>query len=146
MSVEKMKWMEMVLIDLLETQMECLENVCTKELGEAIDMIKDLEEAIYYHTVTEAMHDKSWETEKSDHPIVMTGSRAVEEHSPVNKKMYMEARALGKDKATQLKELEKYVVALTADITSMMEEASTEERQYVEKKITALASKVGQMK
>jgi hypothetical protein len=32
-----------------------LSEVDTKELGEAIDMIKDLEEAIYYCTVTEAM-------------------------------------------------------------------------------------------
>jgi hypothetical protein len=32
-----------------------LGEVDTKELGEAIDMIKDLEEAIYYCTVTEAM-------------------------------------------------------------------------------------------
>lgn len=35
-----------------------LDQVDTKELGEAIDMIKDLEEAIYYCTITKAMHER----------------------------------------------------------------------------------------
>ena len=43
------------LICAVEEQMEDLENICTKELGEVIDMIKDLSEAIYYDAVTEAM-------------------------------------------------------------------------------------------
>ena len=34
-----------------------LATVDTKELGEVIDMIKDLEEAIYYCTITEAMEE-----------------------------------------------------------------------------------------
>lgn len=49
-----------------ENLMACVSNqVCgnlaqvdTKELGEAIDMIKDLEEAIYYCTITKAMEEK----------------------------------------------------------------------------------------
>ena len=39
-------------------QMGDLKNVDAKELGEAIDMIKDLSEAIYYCTITEAMNDE----------------------------------------------------------------------------------------
>ena len=35
----------------------------TKELGEAVDMIKDLEEAIYYCSVVEAMEDSKKEKE-----------------------------------------------------------------------------------
>ena len=39
-----------------------LQQVDAKELGEAIDMIKDLEEAIYYCTITKAMNEEeSWE-------------------------------------------------------------------------------------
>ena len=34
-----------------------LDQVETKELGEAIDMIKDLEEALYYATITKAMEE-----------------------------------------------------------------------------------------
>ena len=39
-------------------QMGNLQNVDAKELGEVIDMIKDLEEAIYYCTITKAMNEK----------------------------------------------------------------------------------------
>jgi hypothetical protein len=39
--------------------MHNLQHVDSKELGEAIDMIKDLEEAIYYKTITDAMTKKS---------------------------------------------------------------------------------------
>ena len=53
--------------------MEHLGEVNTKELGEAIDMIKDIEEAIYYCTKTKMLeheekiesHD-SWQT-KDEH-------------------------------------------------------------------------------
>ena len=41
-----------------------LDQVDAKELGEAIDMIKDLDEAIYYRTITEAMKEDSEEKEK----------------------------------------------------------------------------------
>ena len=47
-----------ILINEVKSQVSDLECVDTKELGEAIDMIKDLEEAIYYSTITEAMHGK----------------------------------------------------------------------------------------
>lgn len=43
------------LIGLVQGQMTNLQCVDTKELGEVIDMIKDLEEAQYYCTVVEAM-------------------------------------------------------------------------------------------
>ena len=42
----------------IEGQMTHLDEVDTKELGEAIDMIKDLEEAMYYCTITKAMEQK----------------------------------------------------------------------------------------
>jgi hypothetical protein len=58
--------MKETLTCLVENQMSHLDQVDTKELGEAIDMIKDLEEAIYYCTITEAMEKtekepKHWE-------------------------------------------------------------------------------------
>jgi hypothetical protein len=42
--------------------MENLDCVDAKELGEVIDMIKDIEEAIYYCTVTAAMVEKGYST------------------------------------------------------------------------------------
>lgn len=38
-----------------------IENVDTYELGEAIDMLKDLAEAMYYRTLTKAMNDSGIE-------------------------------------------------------------------------------------
>ena len=153
--IERLKDLEETMVEVLEQQFCCLENVCAKELGEAVDIVKDLEEAIYYHTITEAM-----KAEKSDH--VCTCGKAVanydrqedmkEEwnewlgHSPHGRKRYLEARELGKDKATQLRELEKYMQELSSDVVDMINEASMEEKAYLEKKITALAAKIGQMK
>jgi hypothetical protein len=38
--------------------MSHLDTVDAKELGEAVDMVKDLSEAIYYQTITDAMEEK----------------------------------------------------------------------------------------
>ena len=195
MSHEKLKWMKDSLICVVENQLCNLEEVDTEELGEAIDMIKDLEEAIYYCTVTEAMtnpkKEEMWEMKKSDHHQESSDSRMYygypmmyadggrdhrgsgnsngmpnsgngtsstnhyddleerdyrEGRSPMSRRMYMEAKHTGRDKATQLRELEKYMQELSQDITEMIADASPEEKQYLEKKITALASKIGQMK
>lgn len=117
-------------------------NADTHELGEAIDMIKDLEEAIYYATITEAMNEK--ENTHKEH--LYDDTDEYEGHSHKNRRMYMEAKEMHKDKATQLKELERYMQELTVDIVDMIEDASVEEKQYLEKKISALATKIGQMK
>lgn len=155
--INRLKWMEEALADTIEMQFCNLDTVCTKELGEAVDMIKDLEKAIYYRTITEAMNAEkaatahSWKMEES-HDRGMDEMKIKEEwdewlgHSPHGRKRYLEAREHGKDKATQLRELEKYLSELTSDIMGMINEASTEEKSYLEKKITALATKIGQIK
>lgn len=56
--MERLKSMKDSLVACAQAQMGNLQNVDTKELGEAIDMIKDLEEAIYYCTITKAMEEK----------------------------------------------------------------------------------------
>ena len=56
--MKKLRWMKKTLTDYIECQMCHLDTVDAKELGEAIDMIKDLSEAIYYCTITEAMEEK----------------------------------------------------------------------------------------
>lgn len=181
---KRLEHMKETLMCAVEMQLCDLSEVDIKELGEAIDMIKDLEEAIYYCTVTEAMNsgtEMEWEIEKSGyHQEKSDGSRMYYNHSryPMtymnneqgndtdyiedenktmhrderegrsynNRRMYMEAKEMKRDKATQLRELEKYMQELSQDITEMIVDASPEEKQYLEKKITALASKIGQMK
>lgn len=46
--------------DNLIAAVQCQDLTCTdaKEMGEVIDMIKDIEEAIYYCTITKAMEEK----------------------------------------------------------------------------------------
>lgn len=222
---ERLKHMKETLMCAVEMQLCDLGEVDTKELGEAIDMIKDLEEAIYYCTVTEAMKgndtEMEFEMKKGDHhqkekeedgdsrkyydsprypmmyaerrrradgtfyndPMYMDGGSGAstgyaggsrngtsyadgggngtsymdsgngpmyrderEGRSYNSRRMYMEAKDMKRDKATQLRELEKYMQELSQDIVEMIADASPEEKQYLEKKITALASKVGQMK
>lgn len=57
--MEQLKSMKQALMAQACSQMGNLQSVDAKELGEVIDMIKDLEEAIYYCTITEAMNQKS---------------------------------------------------------------------------------------
>ena len=184
--MEQLKHMKETLINCVQSQMSHLDTVDTEELGDVIDMIKDLEEAIYYCTITKAMEGKEKEggnqyhhyyTEyrdmdrpegrmyypdngSSSHNSMASGNNSRsymewnypmerdrrEGRSPMSRRMYMEAKHTGRDKATQLRELEKYMQELSQDITEMIADASPEEKQYLEKKITALASKIGQMK
>ena len=140
MILEKLHWMEKELIGEAEKQFECLEKVCTKELGEVIDMIKDLEEAKYYYAVTGAMEEGSWKTEKSDH------LHKEDSRQESRSQKYLEAREMKKDKAIQLRELEKYIQEMSQEIIDMISDASAEEKAYLEKKLTALGTKIGQMK
>lgn len=145
------------LADCIEPQFDNLEEVDCCELGEAVDILKDLEETLYYHTVTEAMKGEGaygdWpETtaynKKKDHHLTDDGLTYDECHgkSCINRKAYLEAKHANKDKAIQLRELEKYMQELTSDMVEMIQDSSPEEKQYLEKKISALASKIGQMK
>ena len=63
MSMERLKHMKETLMCAVESQMYNLEDVEAEELGEVVDMIKDLEEAMYYCSVVKAME----ESEKPQH-------------------------------------------------------------------------------
>lgn len=55
--MEKLNMMKEQLIALVEAQLTDVKSVDTKELGEVVDMIKDLSEATYYCTVIKAMEE-----------------------------------------------------------------------------------------
>jgi hypothetical protein len=118
-------------------------------------MIKDLQEAIYYEVVTKAREEPNTEGRmRKDGGMWYVDTCGVSEpvrsehegKSYHNRKMYMEAKHSNKDKSIQMRELEKYMQELTNDITEMIVDASADEKSYLEKKITALATKIGQMK
>ena len=112
------------LICAVEKEMCNLDHADCKELGEAVDMIKDLEEAIYYCTITEAMKENGNDNgHHSNGEMIPTHPYEEDSYcgnSYKNRKMYMEAKAMKKDKAIQLRELEKYVQELTNDIVDMI--------------------------
>ena len=197
MHIEKLKSIQECLASAAEAQIYDLENVDAQELGEVIDIIKDIEETIYYCTVTKAMKDS--EKYKGEEMMYYTpmyretrdhnggqghdmsrmyyndsngsssggygsgrsnsnGSNSQysekefpgafqdmrEGRSPRSRRMYMEAKETRQDKATQMKELEHYMQELAQDVTEMIEGSSPEERQYLSKKISALATKLTQ--
>lgn len=204
MHIEKLKSIQECLASAAEAQIYDLENVDAQELGEVIDIIKDIEETIYYCTVTKAMEES--EKYKSEEMMYYTPMyRETREHnggqghdmsrmyyggsngsssggyssgrsngssgssnsngsnsqysekefpgafqdmregrSPRSRRMYMEAKETKQDKATQMKELEHYMQELAQDVTEMIEGSSPEERQYLSKKISALATKLTQ--
>ena len=191
---DRLKHMKETLMCAVEMQLCDLGEVDTKELGEAIDMIKDLEEAIYYCTVTEAMthpqQEKEWKMQENGHHQENGDSRmyysgngtmyadsknmnsgqnysmyadsnmnssngrnysdsmkdSMAGRSYNSRRMYMEAKHSHQDKSVQLRELEKYMQELSQDVVEMIDDASLEEKQYLEKKISALATKIGSMK
>ena len=59
--MERLKAIKDRLLSCVEGEINNLSSANTEELGEAIDMIKDLEETIYYCTVVKAMEDKEKE-------------------------------------------------------------------------------------
>lgn len=196
--MERLKNMKETLLSAAQSQMGNLAATDTKELGQVIDMIKDLEEAIYYCSITEAIKENK-EKEKYSQmyyqerylPIPMMnemyqrdmdrnsygrmyypdrimnnrdestnrgGSRYYTERdwdtypintrdsregrSPLSRKNYMEAKELHQGKEIQMKELDKYIQELGHDITEMIQDASPEEKQMLQQKISALATKI----
>lgn len=63
--MDQIKNIKEQLISVVQSQMGDLSRVDTRELGETIDMIKDLAEATYYCTITEAMEDGSQKNNKA---------------------------------------------------------------------------------
>lgn len=119
----------------VESQLSNLNNVDTHELGEVIDMLKDLSEICYYDSITKAMEEQEnyWEKEMRDYR---------EGRSPATRKMYMEYKELHTDKAVKMKELERYMHELTDDIMEMIDDATPEEKQILHTKLTALSNKI----
>lgn len=85
MHIEKLKSIQECLASAAEAQVYDLENVDAQELGEVIDIIKDIEETIYYCTVTKAMKEGS---EKEDMMYYTTTPYRDDKHSTDWDRMY----------------------------------------------------------
>lgn len=137
------------LINLVEQQMTNPQCVDTHEMGEVIDMIKDLAETCYYVSIVEAMEDKE-DNEESSRQIdtIYYGIGAMNDdnkkmgHSPMKRKSYIESKELHMDQAQQMRELEDYAQVLTSDLLEMIQDATPEEKQLLQRKIATLATKI----
>ena len=76
-------------------------------------------------------------------PFEMHDEREGRSH--ISRKTYMESKEMHHDKNVKLKDLEKYMQELTNDMVEMIQGASPEEKQLLEKRISALATKIGQI-
>lgn len=190
---KRIEYMKETLMSAIENQLGHIESVDAKELGEVVDMVKDLEEALYYCTITKAMHKKEengympeerryyWDRDidkpyynrmyygggnGSSHgdsggssryyshgdsgymerPYPMNEGRDSREgRSGSSRKMYMETKEMHGDKMTNLKELEHYMKDLSEDVTEMITDASPEEKQLLQRKLTSLVNKISQV-
>lgn len=183
--MNKLLEMKECLIHAVENQLHNLDSANCEELGDAIDMIKDLAEAAYYCTITEAMEEKytqpmnntyyyteyrnperdmdrdygrMYYSDGMNNGTSMTSGSSKnfqerpwnmetmrdqrEGRSPLSRKSYMESKEMHMDKATQTKELEKYMTELSKDLTEIIEDASPEEKAVLQRKLTALSSKI----
>ena len=76
-------------------------------------------------------------------PIELRDQR--EGKSPMSRRYYMESKELNRDKSEKVKDLEKYLKELSEDIVEMIQGASPEEKQLLEKKMSQLTTKISQM-
>ena len=171
------------LVSLVDNQLSHVETADTKELGDAIDMIKDLAETMYYCTITEAMKEKKeqpqqyqqqqpqpryydyvpmrdvdkrygrmyydpamdynyprYYNEPNNSSMDMRDYR--EGRSSMSRRNYMESKELHHPKEKKMKDLEQYLHELSEDITEMIHDATPEEKQLLQNKISTLATKI----
>jgi hypothetical protein len=65
-----------------------------------------------------------------------------EGRSPMKRRAYIESKEMHQDKATQMKGLEDYMSELSQDISEMIQMSSPEEKAVLQKKLSALSSKI----
>lgn len=91
MVTENLKTMKEQLISCVQGQLGDISKVDTHELGEAVDMIKDLAEAIYYCTITDSM-EKSEEVQKKNSSIINYYTVPMNEMYPYDNRMDINKR------------------------------------------------------
>lgn len=64
--MERLKHIKDTLLSAIEGQIGDLANVNAQELGEVVDMVKDMEEAIYYCSIVKAMEEQKEEKQMEE--------------------------------------------------------------------------------
>ena len=167
--MDKLKNIKCTLVSQVQSELTDMKKVNTKELGEVIDMIKDLEEAMYYCSIIQAMEDNKEDKEQKYSSINYYMEPGVKNYTPYmeyapymmrdekwrdtrlyntadrtynSRRMYMESKQNQATDQQSMKELEHYIKDLGDDLTDMIRDSSTEEKQVLSTKLQQLASKV----
>ena len=83
-----------------------------------------------------------WDTNRTKSEMDSYLRDAREGRSGMTRRTYMEGKATKAPKEKQMKELEQYVQELSVDIAEMIRDATPEEKQMLQKKLTSLATKI----
>jgi tyrosyl-tRNA synthetase len=150
--MEKLHKIKECLIDCVANQVENhLDCVNTKELGEAIDMIKDISKAMYYFTITEAMENgpETHKKQREYYPDVWEtysthsgGERSSGAEMMKSRKNYIDGKTMHHDKSKLMQDLESYMAELSKDMVEMVQDMSMEEKQMLQQKLQILAAKI----
>lgn len=144
-----------------------VEHVNAEELGEVIDMIKDIEQTMYYCAKVKRMEEKKEEEDRYNYNAPMVESipygaanpmsrgfggykpedineswDELEGHSGRCRKEYLESKHSHMDQNEHKKKLETYAKELGRDILEMIEESTPEEKQIMQQKLSVLANKL----
>ena len=63
--MEHLKNIKCTLVNQIQAQLDDIKKVNTKALGEVVDMVKDIEEAMYYCAIIDAMEESKKEKENN---------------------------------------------------------------------------------
>lgn len=95
--MERLKHVKDTLLCAVESQLGDLEHVDAKELGEVVDMVKDMEEAMYYCSIVKAMEEKKEEEEQFEHFMTKYGPYMQANHRDMDRdqgRMYYGERGM----------------------------------------------------
>lgn len=139
-------------------------EICTHELGEVVDMIKDCAEGLYqmsvYNSMKEAEEEEKYYQKRRKNEMYYkypNNSLITIEKSPYlsdaqrenishtmgdydETKYYTETRHY--EHPTKVSELEKYLQELSTDLAEIVKEATPEEKNILKQKIMGLQQKI----
>jgi len=120
-----------------------LESANTKELGEAVDMIKDLSEAEYYCSITEAMSESQYGIDYDERGRIKDYGKGrmyftEMSHYDKAKKHYVEAM----DVPTKTRSLTEWVDIIENDLAPTFASMTPEERTIVKQRFVNWANLV----
>lgn len=154
--IEKLTKMEEKLVDCLSSQLDMgIEKVDTEEAYKVVDIIKDLAEAKYYCSITEAMEESEYGEDYDEkgrkfyggnrmkrryysEPYDMQKDR-MESRYDRNRRYFTEAKLSGQE---DTEKLDKFLETFQEDFLEMIPKLTPQEKTIAKQKFTAWAQKV----